>query len=247
MKFFVLNQDIKEDLVEIVGNDVNHIKNVVRKKVGENIHICNTETGENYIVEILEMADEKIKGKIIGVKNSVDDDNVSITIFQGLPKSDKMELIIQKAVELGVYDITPIEMKRCVVKLDGKDKVKKQDRWQKISESAAKQSKRDYIPKINSVITLKEIENIYEYILVAYEEERENTLKSEIQKIKEVSNGKENIKIAIVIGPEGGIEEQEIEYLKSVNAKIVTLGKRILRTETVALNMLSILKYEFEN
>ena len=159
-----------------------------------------------------------------------------------------MELIIQKSVELGVHDITPIEMKRCVVNLQEKDKKKKQERWQKISEVAAKQCMRDSIPKINGIISIKELENQidqYDVVLVAYENERENTLKNELEKIK--NQNKERNKIAIVIGPEGGIEEKEVESLKDKGCKIITLGKRILRTETVALNMISIIMYELEN
>ena len=171
-----------------------------------------------------------------------------------------MELIIQKSVELGVHDITPIEMKRCVVRLKEKDKTKKIERWQKISKVAAKQCGRNYIPKINNIENLKEIlEKIKNYaaVLVAYEEEKENTLKNELKLLKkdnqeELKESKDNannekIKIAIVIGPEGGIDKEEINALEKNGAKIITLGKRILRTETVALNVLSIIMYELEN
>ena len=158
-----------------------------------------------------------------------------------------MELIIQKSVELGVNNITPVEMKRCVVKLNEKDKVKKIQRWQKISEVAAKQCGRNIIPKINNIIKINEICDIikdFDVVLVAYENEKENHLKNEIEKLKKL--GKEELKIAICIGPEGGFEEKEILDLKENKAQIITLGNRILRTETVALNMLSILMYELE-
>ena len=158
-----------------------------------------------------------------------------------------MEFIIQKAVELGVYDITPVEMKRCVVKLTDKDKTKKIQRWQKIAEVASKQSGRNRIPKINDVNSVKNICNLcmeYDIVIVAYEKEKENKLRDELEKLK--SNSIENLKIAILIGPEGGIDETEINLLKENGAKIVTLGNRILRTETVALNILSIIMYEFE-
>ena len=185
--------------------------------------------------------------KIIKELETNVESNIEVSIFQGLPKADKMELIIQKSVELGVHDITPIEMKRCVVKLQGKDKTKKIERWQKISEVAAKQCGRNYIPKINNIENLKEIsEKIkdYDVVLVAYEEEKENTLKNELELLKKDND---NIKIAVVIGPEGGIDKEEIEVLKRNGAKIITLGKRILRTETVALNVLSIIMYELES
>ena len=174
--------------------------------------------------------------------------NIEVTIFQGLPKADKMEFIIQKAVELGVYDITPVEMKRCVVKLNEKDKSKKVERWQKISEVAAKQSGRDIIPHINNVINIKNMYELipkYDIVIVAYENEQNRTLKEQLKQIKEkYKEGK--IKIGIVIGPEGGLEENDVEQLENNGAKIVTLGKRILRTETVALNVLSIIMYELE-
>ena len=165
-----------------------------------------------------------------------------------MPKADKMELIIQKSVELGVYNITPIEMKRCVVKIKENDRNKKIERWQKISEVAAKQSGRNYVPKINNILNVNQIceefEN-YDIVLVAYENEKENTLKEQLK----ILNEKEvdNLKIAVVIGPEGGIDEKEINVFKEHGAKIVTLGKRILRTETVALNVLSNIMYELEN
>ena len=158
-----------------------------------------------------------------------------------------MELIIQKSVELGVKEIIPIEMKRCVVKLNEKDQNKKIDRWQKISEVAAKQCGRNIIPKINNVINIKNICNLcenYDIVLVAYENEKENKLKYELEKLK--SQNKEQLKIAIVIGPEGGLEENDVNLLKESGAKVITLGNRILRTETVALNMISIIMYELE-
>ena len=247
-KFFVQNSQIVNEKIEIKGQDVNHIKNVLRAKIGGEIYICNQDTSENFLCDIQEFEKEKITCKIKEKLENNSESNIEITIFQGLPKSDKMELIIQKSVELGVYQITPIEMKRCVVNLQEKDKKKKQERWQKISEVAAKQCMRDSIPKINGIISIKELENQidqYDVVLVAYENERENTLKNELEKIK--NQNKERNKIAIVIGPEGGIEEKEVESLKDKGCKIITLGKRILRTETVALNMISIIMYELEN
>ena len=156
-----------------------------------------------------------------------------------------MELIIQKCVELGIKEITPVEMKRCVAKIDDKSKTKKIERWQKIAETAAKQCKRDVIPKVNNVINIKNICNLiqeYDIVLLAYENEEKNTLKEEINKLKE--NKIENIKIGVIIGPEGGIDKNEVELLKVSGAKVITLGKRILRTETVAFILTSILMYE---
>jgi 16S rRNA (uracil1498-N3)-methyltransferase len=247
-KFFVQNENIKNNEINIIGEDVNHIKNVLRKKVGDKLTVCNSDISIDYLCEIVELKENTIKCNILEKLKTNSESNIKVTILQGLPKADKMELVIQKAIELGVYDITPVEMKRCVVKLTDKDKTKKLQRWQKIAEVAAKQSGRNIIPKINDVISVKNICNLYaEYdiVIVAYENEKENKLKYELERLK--ASKKENLKIAILIGPEGGIDEEEIDLLKKSGSKIVTLGNRILRTETVALNVLSIIMYEFEN
>lgn len=248
-KFFVKNEQINENEIIINGEDVNHIKNVLRLKPGDEITICNTYNSNNYQTEIIKLEKDKIVCKIIEQKESVAESNIHLHIMQGLPKSEKMELIIEKCVELGVKEITPVSMKRCVVKLDDKAKVKKVERWQKISEIAAKQCGRDIIPKINNVIVLENIYQLlknYDIVLVAYENEKSNSLKQEIIRLKEKMNSKEYIKIAVVIGPEGGIEEKEVEFLRSNGAQVVTLGNRILRTETVALAVASIIMYEFD-
>lgn len=242
-KFFVSNKQIKNNInIEIIGTDVNHIKNVLRKKAGDLLNISITDIKKDCVVEIETLTEQKVICKIKEYTDANTEPSIKVTIFQGLPKSDKMELIIQKAVELGVYDIYPVNMERCIVKL--KDKEKKLSRWQKISEVASKQSGRSIIPEIKSCIEIKDICNFisqYDKIIVAYEEEKQNTLKLELKKIN--SDIK---KIGIVIGPEGGIDKKEIEILKRSGANIVTLGNRILRTETVALNILSCIMYEFE-
>ena len=246
-KFFVTQTQLKNKKIFIEGQDVKHIKNVLRMKVGEHIDVCNVDVTQNYECEIEEINNENIICKIIKERENDSESKVKITIFQGLPKADKMELVIQKSVELGVYNIVPVAMKRCVVKLDSKDVRKKVERWQKISEVAAKQCGRDIIPKVSEVVKIDDICKMmdsYDKIIVAYENEKDNTLKNEIQKIRMLD--KEEIKIGVLIGPEGGIDEKEIEVLKSAGGNIVTLGKRILRTETVALNVLSILLYELE-
>ena len=245
-KFFVPTNQIEKDKIVIQNDDVNHIKNVLRAKVDDKIDICDYNTSKNYVCKIEEIEDKVIRCKIIEEIDSNVESEVKVSIFQGIPKADKMELVIQKSVELGAHDITPIEMKRCVVKLKEKDKTKKIQRWQKISEVAAKQSGRDIIPNINNIININKLcEGLekYDLVLVAYENEKINTLKNELTKIK---NNKK-VKIAVIIGPEGGIDKAEIEQLEKYNAKIVTLGNRILRTETVALNMLSIIMYELDS
>ncbi len=224
---------------------MNHIKNVLRCQKGEHIEICNSETSKNYLCEINKIEKEEIECNILENLRSNVETDIKVTIFQGLPKADKMEYIIQKSVELGAYDITPVEMKRCIVKLNEKDKEKKIQRWQKIAEVAAKQCKRDIIPKINNITNVKLICNIiqnYDIILVAYEKEKERTLKSELKKIKEYNQKN----IGIIIGPEGGLDEDDVKLLEESGAKVITLGNRILRTETVALNVLGNIMYELE-
>lgn len=248
-KFFVTEEQVNDEKIKIIGQDVKHIKNVLRKKVGNELMICNTSTKKDYLSEIISIEENCIECKIKEqIENKVES-NIKVSILQGLPKADKMELIIQKSVELGVYEITPIEMKRCVVKLNEKDKIKKIDRWQKISEVAAKQCGRNIIPNINQIINLKNVCNLfdkYDIVLVAYENENKNTLKNKLEKIKQKYNNRE-IKIGVIIGPEGGIDSEEIKMLQENGAITITLGKRILRTETVALNVLSIIMYELEN
>lgn len=245
-KFFVKDEQINGTFIEIINDDVNHIKNVLRLNVGATVQICNSDTGENYNTIIEKLENSSIKCKIESVLNSNTESNVYIHIFQGLPKADKMELIIQKCTELGVQEITPVDMERSIVKLNSKDEVKKIQRWQKIAEVAAKQSGRDKIMQINNILKFKEIckyINNYDAFIVAYEKEFSNTLKQELVNLKNIKNPR----IAILIGPEGGIDLKEIDVLKENNAKVVTLGKRILRTETVALVVSGIIQYELEN
>lgn len=246
-KFFVRHENIKEDVIEIVGSDVNHIKNVLRLRIGDQIQICNQDTQKNYLCEIRSMDKEVVQLKRLEKLENTTEGNVKLDIFQGLPKADKMEFVLQKGTELGVSKFIPVAFKRSIVKLSGKDETKKIERWQKIAEMAAKQAKRDLVPEVEYLIPVKEICAFvpeYDVVLVAYEEEKQNYIKNELFNIK---NTKENLKIAVVIGPEGGIEKEEVEILKKAGAKIVSLGKRILRTETVALQMASVIMYELEN
>ena len=246
-RFFVKSEQMKDKEIAIIGEDIKHIKNVLRKQIGDNIEICNQETGKTYKCEILEMGEDKILNNIIEEISS-EENKIKVDIYQGLPKADKMELIIQKSIELGANAIIPVEMKRCVVKIDAKSENKKIERWQKIAESAAKQSGRGTIPEIRKIIKVEKIaesRNLYDSIIVCYENEKENYIKNELLKLK--TQHKPEIHIAVVIGPEGGLEEKDVELLKQNGAQIVTLGNRILRTETVALNLLSIIMYELEN
>ena len=241
-KFFIEEKQKEDNIIKIIGDDVKHISNVLRMKIGEKVHIGVFNTKENYIAEIKEINKEKIILDIIEKLDISSESDIEIDLYQGLPKADKMELIIQKTIEIGVKKIIPVSMKRCVVKLDEKDSKKKIERWNKIAESAAKQSKRDIIPEVENIIQIDEIYNEinnYDIFIVAYEEE--NNLK-----LKDVIKNTNYKKIGVLIGPEGGIDEKEIELLKNNNAKIITLGKRILRTETAPIVTISNILYELE-
>ena len=244
-KFFIKTENLKENKeIWITGSDVNHIKNVLRKKIDDKINICNSDTQKNYECVIKNIEENKIVCKILDEVKSLAESNLNITIFQGLPKSDKMELIIQKATELGVKTIVPVITKRTVIKLKDKDKQNKVDRWRKIAEVAAKQSGRDIIPTIENIINIADIKfDEFDKIFVLYENEEKISIKDEIEQLK--NDNKEELNIGIVIGPEGGFAESEIEQLRlNQNVSVVTLVKRILRTETVALVVSRILMYE---
>ena len=244
-KFFVENSQINGKEVTIEGSDMNHIVNVLRMKKDDIVLIGNKDDSKTYFGQIKQINKENI---ILDITDELDvcaEPNVEIDLYQGLPKFDKMELIIQKTTELGISSIIPLDMARCVVKLNEKDEGKKIERWQKIAEVAAKQSKRGKIPEIKNktkVKNIKELISEYDEFIVAYEEENTEKLKDVLKNI----GVKENYKIGILIGPEGGISKEEIEMLKEFGCKIVTLGKRILRTETAPIAMTSNILYELE-
>ena len=243
-KFFVKNNQVKEDRIVIENDDVNHIKNVLRMKKEDELQVCVIPEGINYKVKI-DSIDKNIICKIIEKIEETTESNIDITIFQGIPKFEKMELIIQKNTEIGVKKIVPVMMERTVVKLNSKDMSKKIERWNKIAEIAAKQSGRDIIPEVSSIIKVNEIhEDEFDAVFVAYENEKENTLKNELLKLKDK---KEKYNIAIIIGPEGGISENEIAIFKEKGYKLISLGKRILRTETAGFVMTSNILYELED
>lgn len=244
-KFFIDPKQINQEEITILGEDVNHIKNVLRLGVKDKIVVCDKEAGQSYQCMIEKMNQEDIKCHILNKITTTMESDLYIHIFQGLPKSDKLEWIIEKCTEIGVKEITPVIMKRCVVKLNDQDQAKKRERWKRIAEGAAKQSKRDAILLVNPIINFQNIlENIkdYDIVIVAYENEREHTLKKVLHSMLQ----KNKNKIAVIIGPEGGIDEQEIALCQEKNIIPVTLGKRILRTETAPLVVASNILYEWE-
>ena len=243
-RFFVEPEQVGEKEITITGSDVNHIKNVLRMKPEETILISSGESLE-YTCYIRELKEEEIIAHIMYVQESGYELPSRLYLFQGLPKSDKMELIIQKAVELGVHEIIPVASKRAVVKLDEKKEEKKRTRWQAISESAAKQSKRMYVPEVRKVMSFSqavEYAGQLDVVLVPYELAKGMGETREI--IGQIKKGQS---VGIFIGPEGGFEEAEVELaVEKANAKAITLGKRILRTETAGLTVLSILMFTLE-
>ncbi len=244
-KFFIESKQIKNNKIEIIGEDVKHIIQVLRAKKGEEVTICNIDTQCNYLAKIEQIKPESILCDIINIIESSSEPSIEVSIFQGLPKSDKMEYIIQKNIELGVKEIQPVIMQRCVAKWEKKGENKKIERWQKIAQSAAKQSGRDIIPSIYAPITIQELCNKiseFDLMLVAYEEETSNTLKNELKNAKSFKG----MKIGIIIGPEGGIDKKEIEKLVENSVKVITLGKRILRTETASIAIISDIMYEYD-
>ncbi len=244
-RFFVEAHQINENdhCIRMIGSDVNHLKNVLRMKCGEEVWISDGEEKE-FHCKIARFEEGEVRLDIIETMKSEYELTNKIYLFQGLPKGDKMELIIQKAVELGVYQVIPVEMKRCVVKLDAKKTDKKIMRWQQISESAAKQSKRMLIPEIHSVMSYKEalaMASELDMTVVPYE------LAKGMKETREILSGiKKGQSVGVFIGPEGGFEEAEIEAAMQSGAKPITLGRRILRTETAGLAILSVLMFQLE-
>lgn len=241
--FFTDPSQVQGDKIEIEGTDVNHIKNVLRMKIGEKVQISD-QSGKNYSCELEAFEAEKVRFQILEEREPENELPSRIYLFQGLPKSDKMEWIVQKAVELGVYEVIPVATHRAVVKLDEKKAVKKIARWNAIAEGAAKQSGRDVIPCVKEVMSL---ENALSYaasldlILMPYEDAE--GMEKTRRVIGQIKPGQS---IGIFIGPEGGFEETEVQKAQKSGAVPVTLGKRILRTETAGLTVLSILMYHLE-
>ena len=245
-QFFVAPEqiDVAGKSVVIRGTDVNHIKNVLRMRPGEEVAVSNGIDGKEYRCGILALEEDCVRLELRFIKEDGVELPAKIYLFQGLPKADKMELIIQKAVELGAFQIIPVAMKRCVVKLDEKKADSKIKRWQGIAEAAAKQSKRGVIPTVAPVMSYAQAVKMASEMdlkLVPYElaEGMEQTKKL----IESVKPGQQ---IAVFIGPEGGFDPKEIETATEMGMEPITLGKRILRTETAGFTTIAWLMYQLE-
>jgi len=272
--FFVTPENINNGKVLISEGDANHIKNVLRMKLGEELMVSDGE-GNDYLCKISDM-DSDITCEIISKDVSSGEPAVKFFLFQGLPKADKFEHIIQKSVELGVFEIIPVETERSIVKYDDKKQKAKNDRWQKIAEGAAKQSHRGIVPEVKPVMkfgkaleyakSITDIEKNTSYenvrddiqlsddmhgeacainkngtILIPYE-----NFKDIVATKKLISEIKPGMNVCIFIGPEGGFTEKEVEEAVSLGANPISLGNRILRTETAPLMLLSVLMFQME-
>ena len=242
-RFFVPEEALCDGQVIIQGDDVNHMKNVLRMSIGENV-VVSCGKGTDYICAIQQMEEEQIRLNIEEEKPAITELPVEITLFQALPKQEKMELVIQKAIELGATRVVPVKAKRCVVKLDDKKEQKKISRWQTIAEAAAKQSGRGIIPQIEKPMGFAQALGMaeqYENVLIPYE--LCDTMADSVRVMEQATAGKS---IGIFIGPEGGFERSEVELAMQHGAIPISLGKRILRTETAGLATLSILMFMIE-
>ncbi|MCU6724120.1 Ribosomal RNA small subunit methyltransferase E [uncultured Clostridium sp.] len=243
-RFFVEEPAMGENSITITGGDVNHIKNVLRMSVGDKICVINGQNNKEYYCEITAVGNDAVDTRICEIRESDQELGNEVVLFQGLPKSDKMELIIQKAVELGVHTIVPVSTDRTVVKLDAKKEANKRKRWMSISESAAKQSGRLRIPEVTPVVSYREALEMAKKMdvrLIPYE------LAEGMEKTRELmSSIQPGQSVAVFIGPEGGFESSEIEKAMEIGAWPITLGKRILRTETAGLVTLAMLVYNLE-
>ena len=243
-RFFVEEPAMGENSITITGGDVNHIKNVLRMSAGNKICVINGQNNKEYYCEITAVGNDAVDTRICEIRESDQELGNEVVLFQGLPKSDKMELIIQKAVELGVHTIVPVSTERTVVKLDAKKEANKRKRWMSISESAAKQSGRLRIPEVTPVVSYREALEMAKKMdvrLIPYE------LAEGMEKTRELmSSIQPGQSVAVFIGPEGGFESSEIEKAMEIGAWPITLGKRILRTETAGLVTLAMLVYNLE-
>lgn len=245
LHIFADPSEVQGDLLTVTGPEVNHIRNVMRLKPGEEISVSIGEDGKEYRYGIETLEEDRVICRLRFVKDRDVELPVKVLLFQGLPKSDKMDLIVQKAVELGAAEIIPVSMQRCVVKLDAARAGKKIQRWQTIAESAASQSRRGVIPRVLPPMTMEEA--------VAYAEQNTQVrvLPYELQKddgstkdyLESIRAGQA---VSIFIGPEGGFTPEEVELARQAGIRPISLGPRILRTETAGLAFLSWLIYILE-
>lgn len=241
-KFFIKKEDIKGNNVVITGGDAAHISKVLRTEVGETLTLCDG-CGTDFYAEVTSCSKESVSLTIKETIPCMAEPQVSVTLFQGIPKQGKMDYIIEKCTELGISRIVPVSTKRSVVKIeDKKSEAKKLERWRKIAAESVKQCGRGTIPEVTEVMTVAEaieFSKAFDLTIAAYECERDTTVKAAL-------SGKKPKSVGIFIGPEGGLSDAEVEMFKKADITTVTLGKRILRTETAGHTVLTAVMYEFE-
>ncbi len=241
--FFVEETAVEGGRIRLTGGDVKHIKNVLRLKAGDRITVSDN-SGKEYLCVICQLTNEAVFVKIEDMQGTASELPVEIWLFQGFPKGDKMDTIIQKTVELGVAKVVPVIMERSIVKLDKEKARKKQERFQAVSLAAAKQSKRGVIPEILPVVdfhTAVEMASALDMVMIPYESADDSTdSKKVIKSIRHHNTA------GIFIGPEGGFEKEEVKAVRKIGGEIISLGHRILRTETAGMAVMSIIMFELE-
>lgn len=239
-RFFVNENSINENQIVITGTDVNHIANVLRMQIGETILISDGNDNE-YECQISSISQTEVVADIVDFNRESRELPIDVVLFQGLPKGDKMDTIIEKNIELGIKQIVPVKMSRCIVKLDDKKAEKKIQKWNAKAESAAKQSKRGIVPTVSNVVSYDEAlsqAKQLDVIIVPYELSENMAYTRDV-----LSQIKPGMSVGIFVGPEGGFAPEEVKKALEIGAKEITLGKRILRTETAGMMLMSVLMY----
>lgn len=243
-RFFVRSENIEQQKIMIDGPDVNHIRNVLRMKAGDELTVSDG-SGTDYFCRIAGLEKDRVMLDIVGSWKSYSELPVKLYLFQGLPKADKMDLIVQKAVELGAFEIVPVRTARAIVKLDGSRAEKKISRWNSISESAAKQAGRAVIPQVHEIVDFDEAVDMCRQLdafVMPYEKDEG------MEHSRKVIRSLHGVRSAgIFIGPEGGFAQEEVQKAMGAGARTISLGNRILRTETAGMTVLSILMFELES
>ncbi len=242
IRVFVAFDKIKDNCAVIDGSDVNYLKNVMRLKVGDEISILDSKSKE-YSAKISSVGKDSITAELVAEKHPKSEPKLKVTIAHGIPKNPKMELIVQKVTELGAQRVIPVKTERTVVKIGLEKEDHKVARWQKIAKEAAEQAGRLIIPFVEPVRSLKDVLiqcKDYDKCIMLWEMEKENTIKKFLQANKDIKS------LLVLIGPEGGFSHDEAELAKSSGFQTVTIGNRILRTETAGIAVLSMIEYEFE-
>ena len=240
-RFFVEKENITDSSAVLYGEDVKHISSVLRLRTGDEVMLCDG-IGMDYHARITAISKAEVHFDILSSSTALTEPQCSLTLFQGLPKAGKLETIIQKCVELGISDIVPVVMDRSVVRISKSDFNKKSERYQRVSMEAAKQSRRGIIPAVGQLISSKEISaEGFDALILAYELERKKSIKAVLSSIDASAK-----RIGVIVGPEGGISDDEAEYFSSIGAIPFSLGRRILRTETAGPAITAIILYHME-